>query len=77
MSAQAGSLTSFLPITSLQALRYQVITHTFAQRRPAISSVLSTFRTLSIATEVVPFHIVFGRSVIRNGYGVSFVFTTL
>jgi len=44
---------SFL-ITSLQPLQFQAITHSFAQRRSAILPVLNSFRTLSIATGVVP-----------------------
>ncbi len=44
--------TSLLPITSVQAQQFHAVTHSFAQRRDAISSILSSFRTLSVATGV-------------------------
>src|SRR6266404_7498976 len=46
----------FPPITSLQAQHYHAIAHSFAQRQPSIPSIFNSFRTLSIATEVVPPH---------------------
>src|SRR5260221_14427463 len=52
-----GSITClslFLPITSLQTLQSHAITHSFAQRRSVISPFFNSFRTLSIATGVVP-----------------------
>ena len=47
-------LTPFPLITSLQILQFHAITHSFAQRRTSIYPVLNSFRTLSIATGVVP-----------------------
>src|SRR5260370_39085820 len=44
--------TSLLPITSVQAQQFHAVTHSFAQRRDAISSILSMFLTLSVATGV-------------------------
>src|SRR6266404_6866798 len=44
----------FPPITSLQAQHYHAIAHSFAQRQPSIPSIFNSFRTLSIATGVVP-----------------------
>ena len=44
----------FLPITSLQLQHLQAVTHSFAQRRPAIPPVFNNFRTLSVAIGVVP-----------------------
>ena len=41
------------PIPSLQPPQFHAITHSFAQRRTTICPVLSSFRTLSIATGVV------------------------
>jgi len=41
-------------ITSLQTQRFHTITHSFAQRRRAISLIFNRFRTLSIATGVCP-----------------------
>src|SRR6267143_5369321 len=54
MLASINRPSPFLPITSLQPQHYHAITHSFAQRRSTISSVLNSFRTLSIATGVVP-----------------------
>jgi hypothetical protein len=48
------SPTLLFTITSLQALYFHAIPHSFAQRRSAIPSILKSFRTLSIATGVVP-----------------------
>src|SRR5258706_10307504 len=48
------SSSPLLPITSLQALQFQAVTHSFPQRRTAISFIFSGFRTLFIATGVVP-----------------------
>ena len=42
------------PITSLQTSHFHAITHSFAQRRTTIWPILNGFRTLSIATGVVP-----------------------
>ena len=42
------------PITSLQDKRFHEVTHSFAQRRTTIYPILNSFRTLSIATGVVP-----------------------
>src|SRR5258708_27761531 len=42
--------SSLVPITSVQAQQFHAVTHSFAQRRHAISSILSSFRTLSVAT---------------------------
>src|ERR1700726_1965868 len=52
MLVRARASSPFLPITSVQALHYQWITHSFAQQQRAIPSVLNSFRTLSIATGV-------------------------
>jgi hypothetical protein len=41
-------------ITSLQTQRFHTITHSFAQRRRAISLIFNRFRTLSIATGGYP-----------------------
>ena len=45
----------FPPITSLQPLQFHAITHSFAQRRSAIPSVLNSLRSLSIAMGVYTF----------------------
>ena len=50
MSVAVNTPTPFLPITSLQLQHLQVVTRSFAQRRPTISSVFNNFRTLSVAT---------------------------
>src|SRR5260221_14568825 len=42
------------PITSIQPLYFHAIANTFAQRQPSIPSIFNSFRTLSIATGVVP-----------------------
>jgi hypothetical protein len=54
MSVAVNSPSPFLPITSLQLQHLQAVTHSFAQRRPAIPPVFNNFRTLSVATGVVP-----------------------
>src|SRR6266478_2678345 len=54
MLGSINRLSPFLPITSLQPQQFHTVTHSFPQRRSAISSVLNSFRTLSIATGVVP-----------------------
>ncbi len=54
MSVAVNTSTPFLPITSLQLQHLQAVTHSFAQRRSTISSVFNNFRTLSVATGVVP-----------------------
>jgi hypothetical protein len=54
MLAQASRPSPSLPITSLQLQHYHGITHSFAQRQPSIPSIFNSFRTLSIATGVVP-----------------------
>jgi hypothetical protein len=54
MLATQSRLSSFLPITCLQPKYFDELTHSFAQRRAAISRSINRFRTLSIATEVVP-----------------------
>src|ERR1700682_4638188 len=54
MLARPSNPSLFLPITSLQAQHYHGITYSFAQRQPAIPSIFNSFRTLSIATGVVP-----------------------
>ncbi|MCU1241350.1 MAG: hypothetical protein JWO71_2076 [Candidatus Acidoferrum typicum] len=54
MLARPSNPSPFLPITSLQAQHYHGITHFFAQRQPSIPSIFNSFRTLSIATGVVP-----------------------
>ena len=54
MLARPSNPSPFLPITSLQAQHYHGITHSFAQRQPSIPSIFNSFRTLSIATGVVP-----------------------
>jgi hypothetical protein len=46
--------TPLFLITSVQPQQFQAITHSFAQRRSAIPSILNSFRTLSIATGVAP-----------------------
>ena len=50
----SSPLTPLLPITSLQPQQFQAITHSFAQRRPAIPCILSGFRTLCVATGGLP-----------------------
>jgi hypothetical protein len=42
------------PITSVQPSPFHAFTHSFAQRRATIYPILNSFRTLSIATAVVP-----------------------
>src|SRR6267378_8313985 len=54
MSATPRPVSSFLLITSLQPKYFDELTHSFAQRRAAISRSINRFRTLSIATGVVP-----------------------
>src|SRR5258708_26877427 len=54
MLGSINCLSLFLPITSLQTLQSHAITHSFAQRRSVISPFFNSFRTLSIATGVVP-----------------------
>ena len=44
--------SSLLPITSVQTKQFHAVTHSFAQRRDAIPSILSNFRTLPVATGV-------------------------
>jgi len=44
----------FCAITYMQPLQFHAITHSFAQRRQAIPPPFNRFRTLSIATGVVP-----------------------
>src|SRR6266403_2290307 len=46
--------TPFLPITSLQPQYFQAVTHSFVRRRSTIPPVFNNFRTLSVATGVVP-----------------------
>jgi hypothetical protein len=46
--------TPLLPITSLQPLQFHAITHSFAQRRTNIPTILNSLRTLSIVTGVYP-----------------------
>src|SRR5882757_4968702 len=46
--------TPFLPITSLQFPYFQAVAHSFARRRSTIPPVFNNFRTLSVATGVVP-----------------------
>lgn len=46
--------TPFLPITSLQFPYFQTVAHSFARRRSTIPPVFNNFRTLSVATGVVP-----------------------
>src|SRR6266436_2864972 len=54
MLVRSKRTSPFPPITSLQPQHYHEITHSFAPRQPAIPSILSNFRTLSVATGVVP-----------------------
>src|SRR6266478_6404883 len=54
MLASINRPSPFLPIISLQPQHYHAITHSFPQRRSAISPIFNSFRTLSIATGVVP-----------------------
>src|SRR5258706_5448714 len=54
MLARTSRPSPFPPITSMQPPHYHGITHSFAQRQPSIPSIFNSFRTLSIATEVVP-----------------------
>src|ERR1700738_3038032 len=42
--------SSLLPITSVQTQQFHAVAHSFAQRRVAIPSIFSNFRTLSVAT---------------------------
>src|SRR5258708_2163902 len=44
--------SSLLPITSVQAQQFHAVANSFAQQRDAIPSILSSFRTLSVATGV-------------------------
>src|ERR1700687_32751 len=53
MSASINHLSPFSPIISLQPQHYHDLTHSFAQRQPAIPSTLINFRTLSVTTGVV------------------------
>src|SRR6266404_4736610 len=54
MSTSINHTSPFPPITSLQPQHYHEITHSFLPRQPAIPSILNNFRTLSVATGVVP-----------------------
>src|SRR6266481_136228 len=54
MLASINRPSPFLPITSLQPQQFHTVTHSFAQRRSIIPSIFNSFRTLSIATGVVP-----------------------
>src|SRR5712675_489432 len=54
MSASASTASLFPLITYPQIKQYHEVTDSFARRRPSILRVLSNFRTLSIATGVVP-----------------------
>ena len=54
MLAQTSRPSLFLPMTSLQLQHYHGITQSFSQRQPSIPRILNSFRTLSIATGVVP-----------------------
>src|SRR6266446_1762321 len=54
MLASINRPSPFLPITSLQPQHYHAITHSFPQRHSAIPPIFNGFRTLSIATGVVP-----------------------
>src|ERR1700686_1662180 len=73
MLVRASASSPFLPITSVQALHYQWITHSFAQRQRAIPSVLNSFRTLSIATGVGTPPLILRRSGIPESIFISFV----
>ena len=44
----------FLPITSLQLQYFQAVTNSFVRRHSTIPPVFNNFRTLSVATGVVP-----------------------
>jgi len=46
------ALIPLLPITSLQPLRFHVITHSFAQRQPVKAFPIKGLRTLPVATGV-------------------------
>ncbi len=46
--------TPFLPITSPQFPYFQAVAHSFVRRRSTIRPVFNNFRTLSVATGVVP-----------------------
>src|SRR6266478_5325403 len=54
MSTSINHVSPFPPITSLQPQHYHEITHSFVPQQPAIPSILNNFRTLSVATGVVP-----------------------
>src|SRR5260221_1053289 len=54
MLARRSRPSPFLPITSLQPQHYHGITHSFAQRQPSIPPIFNSFRTLSVASGVVP-----------------------
>jgi hypothetical protein len=54
MSVAVNTPTSFLPITSLQLQYFQAVTHSFVRRRSTNPPVFNNFRTLSVATGVVP-----------------------
>src|ERR1700732_1409119 len=52
MSRRQKRASSLLPITSVQTKQFHAVAHSLAQRRDAIPSILSNFRTLSVATGV-------------------------
>src|SRR6266436_1469948 len=54
MSVAVNTPTPFLPITSLQLQYFQAVTHSFVRRRSTIRPVFNNFRTLFVATGVVP-----------------------
>jgi len=54
MSAAVNTPTPFLPITSLQPQYFQAVTNSFVRRRSTIPPIFNNFRTLSVATGVVP-----------------------
>src|SRR5258706_3751036 len=77
MSALVNALSRFLPITSLQVEHYHADTHSFAQRRAAISSVLNGLRTLCIVTGGVPPARPRTIREFRDRHSQPFVFTAL
>src|SRR5258708_32088274 len=54
MSASASTASLFPLIAYPKSQHYLEITDSFARRRPSILPVLNDFRTLSVATGVVP-----------------------
>src|SRR4051794_17223379 len=54
MLARSSPLSCVFPVISPQPLPFDVVTHSFASRQPAMQRVINRFRTLSLVTEGVP-----------------------